>query len=64
MANVLGSLFVDLRANTAEFVQGMSKAGAHAEKTGKSIQHSFAGLSNVLSQVLGPLGGIGQRAPP
>ncbi|HEV2418654.1 MAG TPA: hypothetical protein VGX94_12685 [Terriglobia bacterium] len=62
MANILGSLFVDLRANTAEFVQGMSKATAHAEKTGKSIQKSFAGLSNVLSQMLGPLGSLGQKA--
>jgi hypothetical protein len=44
MANVLGSLFVTLSANTAEFIGGMSKATVAAQRAGRDIQSSFSQL--------------------
>jgi hypothetical protein len=59
MSNVLGSIFVELKANTTAYVAGMGKAGYASKQAGKNIRESFEGLSGVLSSVLGPLGAIG-----
>jgi Lambda phage tail tape-measure protein (Tape_meas_lam_C) len=61
MANLLGSLFVELKANTANFVEGMSKASASAKSTGKDIEGSFRGLGGALSSALAPFGALGQQ---
>jgi len=57
MAFSLGSLFVELKANTAQFLDGMSKAGAAAGKTGKDIQK---GLGQV-GALLAPMGELGNQ---
>jgi hypothetical protein len=57
MALSLGSLYVELKANTAQFLDGMSKAGVMAGKTGRDIQK---GLGQV-GQLLAPLGAIGTQ---
>lgn len=45
MAAVIGALRVDLGANTAQFVQGMSRAQAQARRTGQDIRRSFSEAS-------------------
>ncbi len=43
------SLFVDLKANTADFVSGMSTASYAAKKAGRDIEDSFSRLGSVAS---------------
>jgi hypothetical protein len=61
MANILGQLFVELKANTAEFISGMSKASASAKSAGKDIESSFSRLGSVASTALAPFGAVGQE---
>lgn len=57
MANVLGSLVVDVLANTGTFVSGMEKASVAARRSGRDIQESFSKVGDFLA----PLGEIGER---
>lgn len=59
MANILGSLFVELKANTAGFIEGMTGAGRSAREAGKEIESSFSKLGSIASSALAPLGPIG-----
>jgi hypothetical protein len=59
MANILGSLFVELKANTSAFVEGMSAASYAAKRAGRDIQDSFEQLGGVASSLLAPFGEIG-----
>jgi hypothetical protein len=61
MANVLGTLVVNVAANTAEFLTGMSKTSFASRKAGKEIEESFSHLSGVLKTALGPLGELGAK---
>jgi hypothetical protein len=55
----LFSLFVDLKANTADFVSGMSTASYAAKKAGRDIEESFSSLGNIASVALAPFGELG-----
>ena len=55
----LFSLFVDLKANTADFVSGMSTASYAAKKAGRDIQESFSSLGSIASVALAPFGELG-----
>lgn len=59
MAISLGSLFVDLKANVAEYLSGMSAAAYASRHASREIKESFEGLGGVLQSVLGPLGEVG-----
>src|SRR5215472_2410571 len=61
MANVLGSLLVLLRADTAEFVGGMTAAGREARRAGKEIEESFSHLGGLVSSALAPFGELGAK---
>src|SRR5436309_8173606 len=61
MANILGSLFVELRANTANFAEGMTKASVHARRTGKEIEDVFGRLGSIASRAFAPLGEAGEK---
>jgi hypothetical protein len=61
MAITLGTLLVELQANTASFIAGMTKAGQKAQGTAKEIEGAFAGLGGTLEQLLGPFGEMGSR---
>lgn len=60
MSQSLGSLFVELKANTAAFVDGMSKASYQSKQLGRDIESSFSRLGGVLETALAPMGEIGQ----
>lgn len=57
MAWSLGSLFVDFKVNTAQFLDGMSKASAYAGKTGRDIEKGLGKAGALLA----PLGEVGER---
>jgi lambda family phage tail tape measure protein len=59
MANTLGTLFIDLKANVADYVSGMGAAAYASKQAGRDIKDSFEGLGGILSEVLGPLGELG-----
>lgn len=59
MAQSLGSIFVDLKANTTDFVAGMTKASYVAKQAGRDIQGVFTNLGDIAERSLAPLGGIG-----
>jgi len=59
MAFSLGSLFVDLRANTADFVEGMGKAAYVAKKLGSDVSESLESIGGVVGRLLEPLGEFG-----
>src|SRR3981081_1503095 len=61
MGITLGTLLVELQANTASFIAGMTKAGQKAQGTAKEIEGAFAGLGGTLEQLLGPFGEMGSR---
>lgn len=61
MANVLGSLYVELKANTASFVDGMSKSAYVAKQAGRDIERSFSSLGQIAAAALEPLGPIAQQ---
>jgi hypothetical protein len=56
----LFSLFVDLKANTADFVSGMNSASSAARKAGRDIEDSFSRLSDVAESALRPFGALGE----
>lgn len=57
--NVLGSLFVELKANTAAFVEGMSAASYSAKRAGRDIEESFGRLGSIATTALAPFGEAG-----
>ena len=61
MANVLGSLLVLLRADTAEFSAGMNKASREAKAAGREIEESFSRLGGIVSSALAPFGELGAK---
>jgi hypothetical protein len=50
----LGTLFVDLKANTASFVGDLGKASVVARNAAKDISREFQTLGRVASQTFGP----------
>jgi lambda family phage tail tape measure protein len=56
MPQSLGSIYVELSANTAKFVDGLSKAAYVAQKSAKDISREFASLQRVASQTFGAFG--------
>jgi hypothetical protein len=59
MANILGSLFVELKANTASFVEGMSKAAHSSKQTANDIKGAFASIRGAVGESLGEFGRFG-----
>lgn len=59
MANILGSIFVELKAETQAFVDGMSKASYAARQLGKDVEKTFSGLGDTLAAGLAPFGELG-----
>jgi len=57
MAISLGSLFIDLKVNLAEFLSGMTKAQASAKATGRGIETALGKVGDMIT----PLGAVGQR---
>jgi hypothetical protein len=56
----LFSIFVDLKANTADFVSGMERGSYAAKKAGREIQESFSSLGDIAEKALAPLGEVGE----
>jgi hypothetical protein len=52
----LGTIYVDLQANTGGFVSAMSKAAATAQAAAKDISREFTSLGRVASQTFGAFG--------
>src|SRR5579863_6092490 len=61
MANILGSLIVNVEANTGKFMSGMSAAGKAAKTAGKDIESSFSRLGSIAASALAPFGDFGNR---
>lgn len=60
MAQSLGSLYVELKAETAGFVTGMSKASFEAKRAAKDIQEGFNRIGSAVQESLGKLGPFGE----
>jgi hypothetical protein len=58
MANILGSLQVELTANTAKFVGELGKAAVLAQQSAKGISREFSSLQSVASQTFGAFGSL------
>ncbi|HEX4381231.1 MAG TPA: phage tail tape measure C-terminal domain-containing protein [Candidatus Acidoferrum sp.] len=59
MANILGSLLVELKAETASFVSGMTKASYTAKQTSREISESFSSIGELAEKALSPFGELG-----
>src|SRR5690349_20278814 len=57
--SILGSLIVNLTANTASFIDGMSGAAKTAKTVGRDIESTFSSLGNVATTALAPFGDLG-----
>jgi len=57
--SILGSLIVELQANTASFIAGMTGASKTARTVGREIESSFSSLGNVAATALAPFGQVG-----
>jgi len=51
MASILGSLLVELKANTAEFLTGMRGASLAAQKAGKEIAGALGPVGDVVKNL-------------
>ena len=60
MANTLGTIVVDLQANTAAFIEGMTRASSSAKKAGGEISESFSRLGEFAGSALAPFGEMGR----
>lgn len=56
MSQSLGTLFVELQANTAKFVEPLSKAAYLSQQSAKNISKEFSSLQRVASQTFGAFG--------
>jgi hypothetical protein len=61
MAQSLGSLFVELKAETGAFVTGMSKASYAAKQASKDIGEGFSKIGGAVNGALGQMGGFGSE---
>lgn len=61
MAIKLGQIIVELIADTAKFIDGMTKSSAEARKTSKEIQESFEKMGSAAQGLLAPLGEVGAK---
>ena len=52
----LGTLFVDLQAETGGFVSALSKAAASAQSAARRISSEFGDLQSIASQTFGAFG--------
>ena len=57
MPITIGSLLIELRANTAQFLDGMTKASTNARALGRDLQKT----SNEIGELFAPLGEMGQN---
>jgi hypothetical protein len=57
MAISLGSLYIELKANTAQFLDGMTKAATNAKVFGRDIETGFSKMGALFA----PLGEVGQK---
>jgi tail tape-measure protein len=57
--SILGKLIVELKANTASFIEGLNGAAKTARTTGREIESSFASLGSISTSALGAFGPIG-----
>src|SRR5579864_9372288 len=57
--SILGQLIVELKANTASFIEGMSGASKYTRTAGKEIEESFKSLGSIASSELGYFGPLG-----
>jgi hypothetical protein len=58
MSQSLGTLFVDLQAETGGFVSALSKAAASAQSAAGQISKSFGSLQSIASQTFGAFGDL------
>ena len=58
MPNILGSLLVELKANTAQFVGPLGKASYFAKTAAKDIERSFGSLGKIASATFGPFAAL------
>src|ERR1700731_4471745 len=61
MAISLGSIVVELLANTGNFISGMNKASYEAKKSAKDIKDSFESVGSAAERLLAPFGEIGEK---
>jgi hypothetical protein len=59
MPNAIGSLFVELGINAAEFVEGLDKATYKSRQAAKEMGNAFEGIGDDLSGLLGRFGEFG-----
>jgi hypothetical protein len=57
----LGSIYVELLANTSNFISGLDKASYEAKKSSKEIQESLSGMGDAAERLLSPFGEIGEK---
>jgi hypothetical protein len=57
MAISLGSLFIELKANTGQFLQGMTKAATNSKAFGRDLQSSLSKVGSLFA----PLGDMGSK---
>jgi lambda family phage tail tape measure protein len=57
----LGSIIVELIADTGKFIDGMSKASFSAKKASKEITENFSKMGDAAEGLLAPFGEIGAR---
>jgi hypothetical protein len=56
---ILGTLLVQLKAETASFIEGMTGASKTARTVGNEIQESFSRMGEFAERALAPLGAFG-----
>jgi hypothetical protein len=57
--NALGSIFVELKANVADFISGMSKASYVSKQTAGEIKRGFGEMGSAVQEALGQFGVFG-----
>lgn len=59
MAQSLGSLYVELKANAADFIAGVGKASTSVKDLGKGVEEAFSRMGDVAAKALAPFGELG-----
>jgi len=59
MANIIGSLLVELGINSAAWTAGLSKAQAQAQAFGRQVTGSFAGMGKSVQGFMGQMSAMG-----
>src|ERR1700735_5391549 len=62
MAQSLGSLYVELKANAADFVAGVGKAAYSVKQLGKETEEAFSKMGSFAASALAPFGELGSVA--